>query len=324
MRIAVTGATGHVGANLCRLLIARGYQVKVLIHNDDKGVTGLPLEMVKGNVLNEQDLISLCHGCDVVIHLAASVTIHKHDPSAKKLNMESCKNLLHAARISGVRKIIHFSSIHAFRQEPLDCALNESGNLAIASSYSYDYSKAWSQKMMLEASSDKMEVVVLNPTAIVGPNDYKPSLMGNAIIRFYKGQNPGLIPGGYNWVDVRDVCHAAVSAIKKGEGGECYLLPGNWYSLKELAEEITKQGGHQPPRLLLPVWLALAGAPFLNLHARFTHKTPLYSSVSVQTLKNSHKNISGEKARSVLGFNPRPFAETIADTILWFKENNYI
>jgi dihydroflavonol-4-reductase len=324
MRIAVTGATGHVGNNLCRLLIARGYQVKVLIHNDDKGLSGLPLEMVKGNVLNESDLITLCHECEVVIHLAASVTIHKHDSYSERLNIESCKNLLYAARMTGIRKIIHFSSIHAFQQKPLDCELNESRNLALGSTFSYDNSKARSQKMLLEASSGEMEVVALNPTAIVGPNDFKPSLVGNAIIRFYKGQNPGLIPGGYDWVDVRDVCQATVSAIEKGAGGECYLLPGNWHSLKELAEEITKQGGHQPPRLLLPVWLALAGAPFLNLHARFTHKTPLYTSVSVQTLKNSHKNISGEKARSVLGFNPRPFAETIADTLLWFKENNYI
>lgn len=324
MRIAVTGATGLVGTNLCRLLIVLGHQVKILIHNDDKGVTGLPLEIVKGNILDERDLITLCHKCDVVIHLAASVTIHKHDLSARKVNMESCKNLLHAARIAGVRKIIHFSSIHAFRQEPFDSILDESRNLALESASSYDYSKAWSQKMMVEASSGEMEVVVLNPTAIVGPNDFKPSFIGNAIIRFYKGQNPGMIPGGFNWVDVRDVCQATVSAIDKGTGGECYLLPGNWHSLEELAGEITKQGGHQPPRLLLPVWLALAGAPFLNLHARFTHKTPLYTSVSVETLKNSHKNISGEKARSVLSFKARPFAETIADTLFWFKENKSI
>lgn len=324
MKIAVTGATGHVGTNLCRLLIAGGYQVKVLIHNNDKGLTGLPLEMVTGNVLHPEDLLHLCDNSDVVIHLAASITIHKHDSFSRMLNIESCKNLIDAARKKGVRKIIHFSSIHAFMQKPFDIELNETRNLSLASSYSYDYSKAWSQKMMLESSSNDMEVVVLNPTAIIGPNDFKPSLLGNAIIRFYKGQNPGLIPGGYNWVDVRDVCQAAVRAIEKGKGGECYLLPGNWQSLEILAEEIAKTGGHPVPGIRIPAWLAHSVTPFLNLHAQIAHQTPLYTSVSLETLKNSHKNISGEKARSHLDFHPRSFVETIKDTILWFKENNYI
>ena len=177
---------------------------------------------------------------------------------------------------------------------------------------------------MLNASSGETEVIVLNPTAIVGPCDYKPSLLGKAILRFYKGQIPGLMPGGYNWVDVRDVCQAAVNAIHKGKGGECYLLPGNWRSLSVLADEITGLGGHRPPRLSLPEWVARLGTPFLNIHAAMTRQTPLYTSVSLETLKHSHQNISGEKAKSVLDFNPRPFKETIADTINWFRENNYI
>lgn len=324
MKIALTGATGHVGTNLCRLLVAENHQVKVLIHNDEKGLAGLPLERVKGNVLSESDLITLCDGCEVVIHLAAVVTIHKRDANALTVNIESCKNLLNAARTTGIRKIIHFSSIHAFEQNPPDRGLDETRNLALGYSASYNYSKAWSQKMMIEASSDEMEVVVLNPTAIMGPFDFKPSLVGNAIIRFYKGQMPGLIPGGYDWVDVRDVCEAAVQAIEKGKGGECYLLPGSWHSLEELAREITRQGGHPPPRLRLPSWVASAGVPFLNLYATLRKKIPLYTSVSLETLKNSHRNISGLKAKAALSMTCRPFAETIADTLSWFKANGYI
>ena len=324
MKVGLTGATGHVGTNLCRMLTEEGYTVRVLIHNDDKGLTGLPLEMVPGNILNIQDLIRLTKGCDVVFNLAASITIYRHDVSSHQLNVESCRNLIEASAITGVKRIIHFSSIHAFRQEPLNSELNEIRELALKSNSSYDSSKALGQTMMLKASSDEMEVVVLNPTAIVGPNDFKPSLLGNAIIRFYKGQNPGLIPGGYDWVDVRDVCKAAVNAINKGSGGECYLLPGSWQSLEILAEEISGQGGHRPPRLHFPGWLAQFGTPFLNIHARLIRKPPLYTSISLETLKHSHQNISGEKARLALDFNPRPFEETIADTVKWFKENKYI
>jgi dihydroflavonol-4-reductase len=324
MKIGVTGATGHVGTNLTRMLLQEGHTVKVLIHRDGKGLAGLPLEMVHGNVLNLQDLIRLTEGCDVIFNLAASITIYRHDVSSHRLNVDSCKNLIQASGITGVKKIIHFSSIHAFRQKPLDSELNETRELTLKGNSSYDLSKAQSQKMMQEASTKGMEVVVLNPTAIVGPYDFKPSLVGNAIIRFYKGLNPGLIPGGYNWVDVRDVCKAAVNAINKGKGGESYLLPGSWQSLEVLAEEISGQGGHQPPLLHLPGWLAQLGLPFLNIHARLTGKPPLYTSISLETLQNSHRHISGEKAASALDFNPRPFVETITDTVTWFKENSYI
>jgi dihydroflavonol-4-reductase len=324
MKIAVTGASGHVGNNLCRMLAENGHQVKSMIHNDTKGLLDLKMDLIKGDVTHETDLTNLCTGCEVVFHLAACISIRKNDRICKKINVDSCHTLIKAARKTGVKKIIHFSSIHAFRQEPLDAVMNESRDLCLNSSFSYDQSKALSQKFMLEASAPDLEIIVINPTAIVGPNDFKPSLVGNALIRFYNGQNPALIPGGFNWVDVRDVCMAAINAIEHGKAGECYLLGGSWKSLNTMALEIEKLGGHKAPRLVLPMWLAQLGAPFFNLESVLTERTPLYTSVSLQTLKNSHKNISCEKAKSDLGFNPRPFTETLTDTIAWFRENNYI
>jgi dihydroflavonol-4-reductase len=180
------------------------------------------------------------------------------------------------------------------------------------------------QNIMLEAASLHTEIVVLNPTAVIGPNDFKPSLQGNALIRFYKGQNPVMIPGGYNWVDVRDVCAAAISAIEHGNSGSSYLLGARWQSLETLTEEIHKLGGQKAPRLTIPFWIAGLGAPLINLQSVITRKPPLYTTVSLQTLKNSHRNISSAKAISVLGFNPRPFSETLSDTMIWFRDNNYL
>jgi dihydroflavonol-4-reductase len=177
---------------------------------------------------------------------------------------------------------------------------------------------------MIEGSSHGPEVVVLNPTAILGPYDFQPSLLGNAVIRFYKGQNPSLIPGGYDWVDVRDVCYAAINAIDKGMPGECYLLSGSWKSLKDMACTVEKLGGHKTPWLNLPWWLAHVGAGVLNMHSTLTGGIPLYTSMSLDTLKESHRNISSAKAARDLGYSSRPFEETMADTIRWFKENNYI
>jgi dihydroflavonol-4-reductase len=324
MKIAVTGASGHIGNNLCRMLIDRGHQVKAMVHRVAQGLTGLPLESIKGDVTSEPDLEELCHGCEVVFHLAAHISIRKTDPLCRSMNVDSCINLIKAAKSTGVKKIIHFSSIHAFRAQPLTGELNETRELTLNSPFSYDHSKALSQKIMMESSSRQLEIVVLNPTAVIGPNDFKPSLLGNALIRFYRGQNPVLVPGGYNWVDVRDVCTAAVNTIEKGIAGECYLLGGSWQSLGTLALEIEKHGGHKAPWLEIPVWMAQIGAPVINLQSLLTKHAPLYTFASLLTLSNSHRNISSAKAESILRFRPRPFTETISDTMAWFREHNYL
>jgi dihydroflavonol-4-reductase len=324
MKIAVTGASGHVGANLCRMLIERGHKVKALIHTSTKGIEDLGLDFIYGEINSEADLRKLCSGCEMVYHLAACISIRKKDDHCLRINADSCVTLLKAAEAEGVRRIIHFSSIHAYEQEPLDAELDETRKLALEGGASYERSKASGQKIMTEASSPGLEVVVLNPTAIIGPNDFQPSLLGNAIIRFFKGQNPSLLPGGYNWVDVRDVCSAAISAMEHGVPGESYLLGGSWQSLKTMASTVEKLGGHKAPWLFLPMSVAYLGAIFLNLHATVTKSAPLYTAMSLDTLKHGHKNISSRKAEKTLGFSSRPFEETMADTINWFKENKYI
>lgn len=324
MKIAVTGASGHVGANLCRMLPERGHKVRAMIHNSTIGLENLNLEFMHGDVTNEANLRKLCNGVDVVFHLAAFISISKHDNRCARINTLSCTRLLSAARAEGVKRIIHFSSIHAFSQHPLDEVLDENRALALSDKTSYNHSKALGHKIMIEGSSPGLEVVVLNPTAIIGPNDFRPSLLGNAVIRFYKGKNPSLIPGGYDWVDVRDVCEAALNAIDRGVPGECYLLGGSWQSLKTMADTVEKLGGHRAPRLCLPMWIASIGAIFLNLHSTVTGAIPLYTTMTLETLRNSHRNISKEKAARALDYKPRPFEVTMADTVKWFKENGSI
>lgn len=324
MKIAVTGASGHVGNNLCRMLIDLGHQVKALIHKETKGLTDLPLEQIRGDVTIESDLVNLCSGCDVVFHLAARISLRKTDPLCEKTNVDPCRNLVKAAASTRVKKIIHFSSIHAFRETPLGNELNETWPLSMGSHMSYDRSKAMGQKIMMESSSRDLEIVVLNPTAILGPYDFKPSFLGSALVRFYRGEIPAMIPGGYNWVDVRDVCKAAIRAIEFGNPGECYLLGGNWVSMKNLAIEIHRMGGQKAPGLIIPLWMAELGAPLINLHSKITGKEPLYTAVSLHTLSNSHKNVSRTKAEKTLGYNPRPFHETLSDALAWFRDNHYL
>jgi dihydroflavonol-4-reductase len=250
--------------------------------------------------------------------------LRKKDRDCRRINVDGCVNLINAAKKTGIRKIIHFSSIHAYNQEPLNETLDENRSLCLNSSISYNQSKARAQKFMMESSTRDLEIIILNPTAIIGPVDYTPSHFGNALLRFYRGQNPGIIPGGYNWVDVRDVCLATINALEYGTGGASYLISGSWQSLKTVVNDIWKLGGHTPPRLELPFFLAQIGAPFLNFHSYIRKKPPLFTYVALDTIKNSHRDISYEKARQVLNYNPRSFDVTLYDTIKWFQDNKYI
>jgi dihydroflavonol-4-reductase len=324
MKIAVTGASGHVGTNLCEMLVQQGHQLKVLVYRDVTGLGHLPVEIVRGNVTQEDDLVTLCRNCEIVIHLAAYISLRKKDANCERINVDGCTNLIHAAKKTGIRKIIHFSSIHAFRQQPFNETLDETRDLCLGSPIAYNQSKALGQQIMMKSSTPDLEIITLNPTAIIGPADYTPSYFGLALIRFFKGQNAGIIPGGYNWVDVRDVCQATINALEYGIGGQSYLISGHWHSLKSVANGIFKLGGHAAPWLELPVFMAQIGAPFLNIHSYIRNKPPLFTYVALDTIKNSHPDISNEKARKDLKYNPRSFDVTLSDTIKWFQDNKYI
>jgi dihydroflavonol-4-reductase len=324
MKIAITGAGGHIGVNLCRYLISSGHEIKALIHEKSAGLDHLKINMVTGNLLDTDSLINLVDGADIVFHLAASISIHKTDPLTYKTNLIGTENVLNVCREKGVKRFIHFSSIHAIKHHPFDKELNESRELDTDSRFDYVRSKALAEKMVLEANGSELETVVLSPTAVIGPEDHGPSLLGDAIIRFYKNKTPALIPGGYDWADVRDICTAAVNAIEMGRAGEKFILAGHWRSLYELAETIHQQGGAKPPWMTVPVALAKASAPFLNYYFKIRNQSPLYTSLTLDAVANSHRNISCEKAREKLKYHPRPFEESVKDTIEWFKKKHFI
>jgi len=325
MKIAVTGASGHIGSNLIRALIKEGHQVKVLYYMDNRGFEGLPVEISPGSMDSPDALSQLVKGADVVFHLAAQISIEgKNDKSLLDKNIEGTKNIIEVIQHSGNIRLIHFSSIHALEHEPLNQPMDEKRPLALNDPIYYTQSKAYSEQLVLEAVENGLDAVILNPTAVIGPFDFKPSLLGQAIIRFYKGKLPSLIPGGYDWVDVRDITMASIASIKKGKKGQRYLLSGNWKTIKSLGQVIEKNGGKAIPPFQVPYWLAVAAVPVFRMMACISKRTPLYTYESLHILKNGNPLISNALAREDLGFEPRPFRETVSDTLEWYRQNNYI
>ena len=325
MKIAVTGANGHVGINLCRALLEQGHDVKALTHIHTEGLKQLSVTMIQGDILDKRSLLPLLRDVDIVFHLAAKISITGDpDGMVARINTEGTMNILAAAVECKVKRLIHFSSIHAFKQQPQDQQLDETRPLVEHEGFAYDRSKAAGERAVMEAVKNGLDALVLSPTAIIGPADPEPSLSGNAVVDIYNHKIPSLVPGGYNWVDVRDVVAAAISAIDNGRSGEKYLLSGHWYSLQEFSGLIGLRSGRKTINTVLPMWIARIGLPFITFYSKLSGTKPLYTSESLTIISEGNRMISNSKAKQELSFNPRPLSDTICDLLTWLKTNRQI
>ncbi len=325
MKIAVTGASGHVGNVLCRELINKGYKVKALIHKDEDDLTQTGVEMIQGDLLETDSLENLCKGCEIVFHLAAKISIdEKEKELVHKTNVAGTRNMLEAASKAGIKRFVHFSSIHTLDPYPLDFELNETRHFIKRTQMIYEQSKMEGEKLVLEAVASGLDAVVITPTAIIGPYDYKPSFLGQALIKMYTNSLPMLVPGGYDWVDVRDVVACAIAAAEKARKGERYIASGGYLSLKDLSKMIGNVTGRKTPSFTGPTILAKIGLPFISVYAKLHNEAPLYNLNSLEILKHSNRCISHAKASNELGYSPRPLEDTIKDTFDWFNMNGFI
>jgi dihydroflavonol-4-reductase len=318
----VTGASGHVGANLVRSLLSQGRKVRVLQHNDHEAFDGLSIEVVHGDICQPESLVSACEGVEVVFHLAAAISIEMGGAEkVEAVNLQGTRNMIEACLSQNVRRMVHFSSIHAFDQSPLSQPLDEGRAPVKTPCPPYDHSKAAGEEAVREAvCRSGLDAVIINPTAIIGPGDYRPSHFGQVILSLARRQLPVLVVGGFDWVDVRDVVQGAMQAELIAPPGAKYLLSGHWASLKEIAGLVTEFSGVAAPRFTSPGWLALAGVPFISAYARLRGKRPLYTRAAIQAVR-SNKNISHARASAELGYHSRPLAQTLHDTLIWFHEH---
>jgi len=324
MKIAVTGASGHIGNCLVKELKKQGAEIKVLVHDTSDVPIEIDVEPVRGNLLDPESLFNLCAGVDVVFHLAAQIAIDNvSSERVYETNVTGTKNMIIAANKSGVKKFIHFSSIHAFRIGSPDQMLDESRSLVETNKVIYEFTKAEGERVVMKAVKEGLNAVILNPTAVIGPFDYRCSLLGQALLKIHQNKLPFLVSGGYNWVDVRDVVSASIKAIESGREGEKYILSGEYCSLQELSAMISKISGCKIP-VIVPVILARLACPFLKIYSSVTNKQPLYTYQSLDILVNSPVNVSYAKAKNELGYEPRPLDQTLRDTFDWYEENNFI
>lgn len=325
MRVAVTGASGHIGANLVRELLRRGYEVVALVRNSSQALEGLDVQRVHGDLFDRRSLCEAFNGADQVYHLAAYISIQSgENEKLEKTNVEGTRNVLEACRMEGVTTLVYFSSIHALKLEPLDQAVTEDNPLLgerTGHGGDYDFSKANAERLVRENNCRNLGTRIIYPTAVLGPNDFKLSLFGQAIIKMANGRLPASVSGGFNWVDVRDVAWGAVEAAEKGTDNDRYILSGHYLAMTEVAATIAKLTGVAAPRFICPTWLAGIFAPAMGLWARMIGEAPIYTRDSLAAL-STNKVMSHAKATRVLGYQPRPFQRSMHDALGFYAGQN--
>lgn len=322
----VTGATGHIGNVLVRSLYDRHEKIRAMIvpGEDTSPLDGLDVEIVEADVLDYRSLLKAFEHVDVVYHLAGIISILPgKDNMLQAVNVIGTRNVIQAARSSGVRRLVYTSSIHALRRVPDGVLIDESIPFDIEHAISsYDSSKATATLDVINACHDGLDAVIVCPTGVIGPYDFRLSEMGQLILDCVDQKPMLYIHGAYDFVDVRDVAEGLILAGDKGRCGESYILSGERIEVLDIIRIVQEVLGKRLFSLKIPFSLASFTARFTPLYYRLTHARPRFTSYSLATV-TSNSYISHAKANLELGFNPRPLKETLADTARWFLNNRH-
>ena len=318
----VTGATGHIGNVLVRKLLKRGEKVRALILPGEsvESISGLEVEAAQGDVLNVDSVFESFRGVRGVFHLAGVISIMPgKNQFVRRVNVEGTKNILRAAGDTGVAKVVYTSSIHAIRRVETGI-IDESLPYDPGNPYGeYDRAKAEATLAVQQAAHSGLEAVIACPTGVIGPFDYRGSLMGD-VIRTAAEEKPTLyVDGAYDFVDVRDVADGLIAAAEGGRRGESYILSGQKISVRYLLETVREVTGRNFFQMKIPFDLAKFAALFTPMYYSLSHAAPRFTPYSLEVLR-SNSNISHAKATRELGYKPRSLYESIMDTVKWFLE----
>jgi dihydroflavonol-4-reductase len=311
--VVVTGGTGFLGSHIVRCLQAQGARIRVFAVNAaDRFDSGV--EFMAGDVRDLPAVRRALDGAEVVFHTAGNVTVSgRSQQSLASVHADGTRNVLECA--PAACRIVHTSSLVAVGATVSAVPLTEGAPFSnAAAAIPYVAAKRVAEECALQSGRD---VVVTNPAFLIGPNDPEPSVMGRFCVRYWKGRIPIVPPGGLNLVDVRDVAMAHLMAAEHGRAGRRYLLGGEDHSFPEIFDLLAGVAGYRPrwsPRVSSGWMQALAVVT--ETRARWTGREP-YPSMGHVRLNQLHWYCRSDRARSELGFVPRPVIDSLRDAFAW-------
>ena len=326
MKVLVTGATGFVGSNIAAALTARGDHVRVLRRTTSrlKALEGMRVEYTVGDILDPDSLVTAMQDCELVFHVAAMAQYWRSGKeTVYRVNVDGTRNVMQAALVAGVERVVHTSSVAALGYPPRGILADESQPFPTELTWwPYGHSKYLAELEVRKAIEQGLPVVIVNPTIVIGPRDVN-FVSGSLIRASAKGQLRVVPPGGTNMVHVDDVVSGHLAAAESGHIGERYILGGENLSHWDAALILTSVTGGPPPWFVLPHWSLPLLARLIDGYNAVSPRPPLLAGEQI-LLGGETFYVDNKKAVRELGLPQTPFRQAAADAYLWYQEHNLL
>jgi dihydroflavonol-4-reductase len=325
-RSLVTGGTGFVGANLVRELLTDGDRVRVLARpgGDRRALAGCDVEIVEGDLLDPASVRRATAGMERVYHVAADYRLWAPDPSALfRANVDGTRHVLEAAVAAGAARIVYTSTVGALGIPKDGRPGDETTPVTLADMVGpYKASKFVAEEVAREVAARGAPVVIVNPSAPVGPWDVKPTPTGQMIVDFLRGKMIASLDTGLNIAHVRDVARGHILAAERGRIGERYVLGAVNLSLLDIFRALAGLTGLPAPRFRVPYALAWIAAAGMEGVARLRGGAPAVPLTAVR-MARKRMFFSADKAVRELGLPQTPAERALGDAVEWFLANGY-
>lgn len=327
MKAFVTGGTGFVGANIVAALNEAGIAACVLRRESSSllALEGLDYDSAVGDILQTPaELAEQMAGCEWVFHVAAVSDYWRQGTERLyKVNIEGTKNVLEGAKLAGVSRFIHTSSLAAMGIPEKDTLLDESSPFNLKpEQWPYAHSKHLAEIEVLRAVDDGLEAVIVNPTVVLGPRDIN-EISGSIILEAANGVLRFFPPGGVNYVSVADVATGHIVAARKGRVGERYILGNVNLTHEEAIRTICEIIGKPPPSLQIPQWVLPIAAVGVNV-GRFFLGNRIPMDANQVRMSGATVFADVRKAKKELNLPQTPFRTTVQRTYDWYNSHGYL
>jgi dihydroflavonol-4-reductase len=318
----VTGAPGFLGAHIVEALVRRGVQVRGWARPGEPrdNLEGLPVEIIEGDVRDPERALAAMQGIDTVFHAAAVYESWAPDPTLMyDVNLRGTFNVLEAARRVGAR-VVYTASVAALgRPSPGTLGNEDTPYEAWDLDFPYSRSKYHSLRLAEDFAAWGLDVRCVCPGYVMGPGDRTPTPSGQLLMALAQGKAPGYTPGGVAYVDVRDCAEGHVRAAERGQAGRRYIVAGHNIDNKALLQIVSRAAGRRALTVRLPKVVVSAAARALQRVAVARGKRP---DLAVPMLAYGMRECfyDNRRAREELGLRFRPFEDTVADSLAWFRD----
>ena len=325
--ILVTGAAGHVGANVLHRLVADGHRVRALLREGetDESVrvleeAGVDVERAVGDLRAPETLRPAFADCRAIIHVASMVSTIDGTPEHRRTiyetNVIGTRHLLREAKAAGVERTVVTSSFSAVGYDLDDPSIPADETFAFYPFHRampYERSKVLQEQEVLKAVVNGQDALILTSTAVVGGHDYFPSRMGRTLARFANGKLNAYVPGGFEFVAARDIADGHVRALEKGRAGQKYVIATQFMTLDDIFDIFEELTGQPRPALRLQPEVMLPIAEVMSAFmTRFRPKAPQLLTPGAIRRLQLRRHAATSKARSALGFQPSSIATAFA------------